>query len=111
MRSMTQRGTSATRACNADRIRAFSPGFGPRVKRFGRLGSWAHALWIVASVYTYSAHAQSAADYDSVLDRAVEAFEAKDYGHARAWFEKAYALQPNARVLRGMGISALHLEH
>lgn len=50
-------------------------------------------------------------DYDSVLDRAVEAFEAKDYARARNWFERAYALQPNARVLRGMGISALHLEH
>ncbi|HKU44172.1 MAG TPA: hypothetical protein VJR89_38690, partial [Polyangiales bacterium] len=89
---------------------AFSPGFGLRVKRFACAGVWACAAWIVANVYTYRAQAQSATDYDSVLDKAVEAFEAKDYAHARAWFERAYALQPNARVLRGMGISALHLE-
>jgi hypothetical protein len=49
-------------------------------------------------------------DYDKLLDRAVEAFEAKDYPKARELFEQAYVIRPNARVLRGLGISALHLE-
>jgi len=49
-------------------------------------------------------------DYDKLLDRAVEAFDAQDYVRARALFEQAYGLRPNARVLRGLGISALHLE-
>jgi tetratricopeptide (TPR) repeat protein len=49
-------------------------------------------------------------DYDKLLDRAVEAFEAQDYKRARELFEQAYAIRPNARVLRGLGISALHLE-
>jgi hypothetical protein len=53
----------------------------------------------------------TSAGYEQVLDRAVEAFEAKDYARSRALFEQAFALRPNARVLRGLGISALHLEH
>jgi hypothetical protein len=53
----------------------------------------------------------ASADYDKLLDRAVEAFEAQDYVRSRDLFEQAYAIRPNARVLRGLGISALHLEH
>lgn len=49
-------------------------------------------------------------EYDKLLDHAVESFEAEDYVKARELFEQAYALRPNARVLRGLGISALHLE-
>ena len=45
-----------------------------------------------------------------LLDRALAAFDAKDYRQARTLFEQAYAIRPNARVLRGLGISALHLE-
>jgi hypothetical protein len=52
----------------------------------------------------------TSADYDKVLDRAVDAFEAQDYARARELFEQAYVIRPNARVLRGLGISALHLE-
>ncbi|HET6333524.1 MAG TPA: hypothetical protein VFG30_09945, partial [Polyangiales bacterium] len=40
----------------------------------------------------------------------MEAFDAQDYAKARELFEQAYGLRPNARVLRGLGISALHLE-
>jgi tetratricopeptide (TPR) repeat protein len=53
----------------------------------------------------------ASADYDKLLDRAVDAFEAQDYVRSRDLFEQAYAIRPNARVLRGLGISALHLEH
>jgi hypothetical protein len=49
-------------------------------------------------------------DYDTVLDDAVEAFDRQDYGRARVLFERALALRPNARVLRGLGIAALHLK-
>jgi hypothetical protein len=44
------------------------------------------------------------------VNRAVEAFEAEDYARARGLFEQAQALKPNARVLRGLGISALNLK-
>jgi hypothetical protein len=59
---------------------------------------------------TAAAPASTSTDYDKLLDRAVEAFEAKDYPKARELFEQAYVIRPNARVLRGLGISALHLE-
>lgn len=59
---------------------------------------------------TERATASTSTDYDRLLDRAVEAFEAKDYAKARELFEQAYVIRPNARVLRGLGISALHLE-
>ncbi len=50
------------------------------------------------------------ADYDAHLDDAVTAFDARDFARARESFERAYALRPNARVLRGMGIAALQLK-
>jgi len=50
-------------------------------------------------------------DYDQVIDRAVTAFQAEDYAQAHELFEQAHALQPNARVLRGLGIAALRLGH
>lgn len=59
---------------------------------------------------TERATASTSTDYDRLLDRAVEAFEAKDYAKSRELFEQAYVIRPNARVLRGLGISALHLE-
>lgn len=52
----------------------------------------------------------SSDDYDDVLDHAMDAFDAHDYAQARVLFERAWALRPNARVLRGLGISALYLE-
>jgi cell division septation protein DedD len=48
--------------------------------------------------------------YDTLLDDAVAAFDASDFSRARTLFEQAFALRPNARVLRGMGIAALRLE-
>ena len=59
---------------------------------------------------TESATESTSTDYDKLLDRAVEAFETKEYLKARELFEQAYVIRPNARVLRGLGISALHLE-
>jgi hypothetical protein len=47
--------------------------------------------------------------YVAVLDQAVEAFDRRDYARARVLFEQAHALRPNARVLRGLGLSALQL--
>lgn len=48
--------------------------------------------------------------YDKLLDEAVSAFDAADFARARGLFEQAFALRPNSRVLRGMGIAALRLE-
>jgi Tetratricopeptide repeat len=68
----------------------------------------------VAMLLCASARAEplvvASADYDRLLDGAVEAFEARDFTRARALFEQAYELRPNARVLRGLGIAALQLK-
>ena len=56
-------------------------------------------------------HATEAAPYEELLDQAVSAFEANDFERAHALFGQAYALKPNARVSRGLGIAALRLEH
>lgn len=69
--------------------------------------AWAEPSTTVGEKATKSPNAEG---YDALLDRAVEAFDAEDYAKARASFEQAYALRPNARVLRGMGLSALQLE-
>lgn len=52
---------------------------------------------------------QTDADYAALLDQAVEAFDRHDYPRARTLFEQAHALRANARVLRGLGLSALQL--
>jgi hypothetical protein len=48
--------------------------------------------------------------YEALLDQAIGAFDTADFSRARSLFEQAYALRPNARVLRGMGVAALRLE-
>jgi hypothetical protein len=48
--------------------------------------------------------------YEALLDQAIGAFDTADFARARSLFEQAYALRPNARVLRGMGVAALRLE-
>lgn len=81
--------------------------------RYGLLLGLLSAAWLSAP---RSAHAdpedvssQTDADYAAVLDQAVEAFDRRDYARARALFEQAHALRANARVLRGLGLSALQL--
>jgi hypothetical protein len=49
------------------------------------------------------------AEYEALVDRAVDAFEAGDFERAHDQFHKAFALRPNARVRRGLGIAALRL--
>jgi hypothetical protein len=44
--------------------------------------------------------------YDEVLKQAVEAHREQRWQEAHALFERAHALYPNARTLRGLGISA-----
>jgi hypothetical protein len=66
----------------------------------------AGALWLGMAA---SLKAQAPADlteYDEVLKQAVEAHREQRWQEAHALFEKAHALYPNARTLRGLGISA-----
>lgn len=57
-----------------------------------------------------AASPSNATDYKQLVDCALDAFEAEDYARARVLFEQAQAIRPNARVLRGLGVSALRLK-
>jgi hypothetical protein len=49
---------------------------------------------------------QTTAAYDDSLTRALSAHAAGDYETARTFMERAHALEPSARTLRGLGIIA-----
>jgi len=51
----------------------------------------------------------STAHYESALGHALEAYEARDFSRALAYFERAHALDPSARTLRGIGVVQLEL--
>jgi len=69
------------------------------------------ALWLIDphTVLAEPTDVSAQTEYTSVLDQAVAAFDGRDYARARTLFEQAYGLRPNARVLRGLGLSALQL--
>lgn len=50
------------------------------------------------------------ASYDVLIREALSEFNAANYAEARALFERAHALKPNARTLRGLGITAFELK-
>jgi hypothetical protein len=70
---------------------------------------------LFASVPASPARAQSTsvdpapAGYDHAIDQAVAEFAASRWAEARALFLQAHALYPNARTLRGIGMSSYEL--
>jgi hypothetical protein len=58
-------------------------------------------LWLWAP-----ALADSTGAYDGVLRQALDEFERGNWIEARAYFERAHALQPSARTLRAIGLCA-----
>jgi len=75
--------------------------------------SIAVALVLLASVAAPPrASAQPAADdgaYRATIDEAVREFSAGRFEEARALFKRAHELSPNARTLRGLGMTAFEL--
>lgn len=63
------------------------------------------ALWLVGTL-AGSAGAQTDAGYKAVLAEALAEYRAENWPEARALFGRAHALKPNARTLRGMGLTA-----
>lgn len=57
-----------------------------------------------------SCSAARADDYQESIDEGVREFDAGNFVEARALFEQAHALQPNARTLRGLGFCAYELK-
>jgi hypothetical protein len=48
-------------------------------------------------------------EYRGIVDSALEEFDAQHWAEARTLFERAHAIFPNARTLRGIGMAAFEL--
>jgi len=67
---------------------------------------------LLAFAASSSARAQTEGpppEYRGLVDSALEEFDAQHWAEARALFERAHAIFPNARTLRGMGMAAFEL--
>jgi tetratricopeptide (TPR) repeat protein len=78
------------------------------------------ALFFLSSVSSLMASAAAAqtppevasdSAYEHAVDDGLAAFRATDYTKARAFFERAHELQPSARTLRALGLTAVELKH
>jgi hypothetical protein len=74
------------------------------------------AVWLLAALGACllapaTALSQDAGDaaYRSAIDEAVQEFSAGRWEEARTLFKRAHELSPNARTLRGMGMSAFEM--
>ncbi len=75
------------------------------------LGSWALLVASLAPAIARAQAPESAAPaaYDPLIDQAVAEFAASHWAEARALFLEAHAVFPNARTLRGIGMSSYEL--
>jgi hypothetical protein len=68
------------------------------------------AAALVMALHATTGHAQSSDEqYRRMVDDAVREFSAEHWEEARALFKRAHELSPNARTLRGMGMTAFEL--
>lgn len=68
------------------------------------------AAVLALALHAGSAQAQSSEEqYRRVVDDAVREFSAEHWEEARALFKRAHELAPNARTLRGMGMTAFEM--
>lgn len=104
---------------------ALLEGSGMRLTRRVRKLLWT-AVWIaccqLGQAFSSEAHAQvkpggdpgnsSGNDaYQSLVQQALHEYERGNFNEARAFFARAHALSPNARTLRGLGMSAYELRN
>ncbi|MFO0683746.1 MAG: hypothetical protein U0234_16930 [Sandaracinus sp.] len=86
------------------------------------LGLSCSALLLALSIVVPTAHAQAQSPpvehaqdggpppaYRATIDAALDEFEAHRWAEARALFERAHEMFPNARTLRGIGMAAYEL--
>ena len=72
------------------------------------------AVTLLASLPPLRATAQPSArasttEYEAMITDGLAEFQAQRYAEARALFERAHALSPNARTLRGIGMVAFEM--
>jgi tetratricopeptide (TPR) repeat protein len=73
------------------------------------LGTSCLALSYFVSASPSAARAQ-ASEYDTLIEQASVAYREQRYEQARDLFEQVHVLQPSARTLRGLGITAFALD-
>lgn len=73
------------------------------------LGFWMLLQLALALPATAQTTDAAPAGYDALIDQAVAEFAASHWAEARALFLQAHALYPNARTLRGIGMSSYEL--
>jgi tetratricopeptide (TPR) repeat protein len=69
----------------------------------------AFALFCSAPAAAQGTEAVPQSEYEGVLSRALEAHARGEHGTALSFMERAHALEPSARTLRGLGIVTLAL--
>ena len=67
------------------------------------------ALLVAASLTPQGVSAQATPEYDTAIRQGLAEFEAGRWSEARALFQRALELYPNARVLRGLGMAAFEM--
>lgn len=55
--------------------------------------------------------APASAEYSHIIDEALEEYRLQHYEEARSLFERAHAIEPSARTLRGLGMVEFELRH
>jgi hypothetical protein len=69
------------------------------------------ALWLVASSVAGQAKQTDSAEYQQLVQQGLREYGLGNFSEAKAFFAQAHALSPNARTLRGLGMSSYELRH
>jgi tetratricopeptide (TPR) repeat protein len=86
------------------------------IAHWGLCAAWAvylalvHCALVMAPVFCARVSAQ-ASEYEELIDQASVAYREHRFEQARDLFEQAHVLQPSARTLRGLGLTAFALNH
>lgn len=83
------------------------------------IGDWrriVHVIRFVCILFACFSSAVPAAasdsdTYGSLVERGISEFNMGNWAEARAWFLKAHKIRPNARTLRGLGMTEFELRH
>ncbi|MET0385335.1 MAG: hypothetical protein ABW321_05220 [Polyangiales bacterium] len=65
----------------------------------------------VMSSRTHAQSGQTESEYQTLVQQALREYQLGNFSEAKAFFTRANALSPNARTLRGMGMSAYELRN
>ena len=66
---------------------------------------------LAAQSPAYAEGKRDSAEYQRLVQQALHEYELGNFSEAKAFFAQAHALSPNARTLRGLGMSSYELRH